>query len=467
MAGDAIPRRLASLPEPGPATPEPVTPADGTARALRAAVTVLAGDAVLADVRRPDWAGLAAEHRREPFGRAQRRALIARDDCPDELARTLLTPWDSLVAARLVARRRPVPRWAWAAALERIGETRPAFLRQVLRTEPVDDLLHTVPRLDLLIRAVDGFDHNNHDAARDFWAAVGRVVHRHAGTDAAAWLALAAALPGHRGRLPSLLRQATDPTPTTPTGRADLRVLAQAPAPVLAGIVAGLPDAALAEMHDRDVRPRPARDGLTAMVLDQFAAAGVPSRLLFARWAYAAPQAGAEARAWTHGLDPMLDRLTIAAAEYRPELRRRLAALVPEPAPAADLVAALLASADAVRAEALLARAPEPLPWDRLLGAHLPGHVVCALAARADCPEELLRSLPADRLGLVAGHSPGAARAALKALDRVPHAFGVLTRVRAAAVLDDRELLSIARPVRHVLDYARTLPDDDPFVRLL
>jgi curli biogenesis system outer membrane secretion channel CsgG len=73
--------------------------------------------------------------------------------------------------------------------------------------------------------------------------------------------------------------------------------------------------------------------------------------------------------------------------------------------------------------------------------------------------------LPAKRLDLVAGQSPGAARAAVTALDRSGNPFGVLHRVRAAAVLDDRELLAIARPARHVLQYAHAAPDG--FVDLL
>jgi hypothetical protein len=477
MTVDRLVSWMASLVDPIP----PVEPASQVAGPLRGAGTVLDGDAVLAGVARPDWAELAAEHRREPFGRVQRRVLVARRDCPDELTRALLTPWDPLVAARLVARRQPVPQWTLAPALARIGELRPSLLRHALSAATVDALIHGTPRLDLLVRAVDGYDHNHHRLVRTFWEAAGRALHRHAGDDHTTWLARAAALPTYRGSLAHLLRR---PVAPTPAAEADLRMLAQAPNQVLAEVVAALPDATLDTMHRRDLYRLRGREWVTAMVLDRLVAAGVPARPLFARWTYWSVASPA-IRAWAHGLDPWLDRANLIAAETDADLRRRLAAdLRRQPAgcdpvadsdadlhrrpaegdPVADLPAALAASPDPVHAEALLQRVAS-VPWDRLLDAPLPVHAACALAARADVPEAFARTLPAKRLDLVAGQSPGAARAAVTALDRSGNPFGVLHRVRAAAVLDDRELLAVARPARHVLQFAHAAPDG--FVDLL
>ncbi|SFY19754.1 hypothetical protein OH786_33125 [Streptomyces atratus] len=85
--------------------------------ALRAARTVLDADAVLT-AGPVDWSALAAAHRREPFARTQRRGLIARTDCPDDVTAALLTPWDPGVANRLVARQHQLP----ASAPERLPD---------------------------------------------------------------------------------------------------------------------------------------------------------------------------------------------------------------------------------------------------------------------------------------------------------------------------------------------------------
>ncbi|WP_285632543.1 hypothetical protein [Actinoallomurus iriomotensis] len=169
-------------------------------------------DAVLSAARRPDWDALAGEHRREPFERSQRRALIAHPDCPDALTRALLTPWDSLVAGRLASRRRAVPPWAWRAALTRIGEMRPWFFRRVLTEETVEELILTTPRLDLLVRAVAGYDHNGHREARAFWECAGRLLRSRLHDDRDGWPAAAAALPSHPGTFTGLLRRIQTPS---------------------------------------------------------------------------------------------------------------------------------------------------------------------------------------------------------------------------------------------------------------
>ncbi|MFC7647526.1 hypothetical protein ACFQX6_48690 [Streptosporangium lutulentum] len=47
--------------------PAVTAPTDGLSGRLRSAATVLDGDAVLSEMRKADWAVLAAEHRREPL----------------------------------------------------------------------------------------------------------------------------------------------------------------------------------------------------------------------------------------------------------------------------------------------------------------------------------------------------------------------------------------------------------------
>ncbi|MEV6868722.1 hypothetical protein AB0M44_48095 [Streptosporangium subroseum] len=328
-------------------------PTGGLSGRLRSAATVLAGDAVLSEMRRPDWAVLAVEHRREPFGRVQRRALIARPDCPDALTTALLTPWDSFVAGRLVARRQPVARWARQAALARIGEVRPSILRHVLSNETVEEMILTTPRLDLLVRAVDGYDHNHHREARAFWECVGGLLRRHPSADRLVWPAVAAALPSHPGTFANLLRRVEKMPIPVPAEQADLRILAQAPDAVLADVIADLSDPLLTQMERRDLHPRRTRGHLISMVLDRFVSAGIPPREIFARWAYAVPCTPAT-RSWARGLDPLLDQVNKRSAAYDVTLRRLLAAGSPPPGATADLVGALRGCTDPIESEALL-----------------------------------------------------------------------------------------------------------------
>lgn len=333
--------------------PAVTVPTDGLSGRLRSAATVLDGDAVLSTMRQSDWTVLAAEHRQEPFGRVQRRALIARPDCPDALTNALLTPWDSFVAGRLVARRQPVPRWTWQAALARIGEMRPSFLRHVLSDETAEEMILTTPRLDLLVRAVDGYDHNHHKEAQAFWACAGGLLRRHLGADRSVWPAAAAALPSHPGTFANLLRRVEKTPIPVPAEQADLRILAQAPDAVLADAVADLSDPLLTHMERRDLHPRRTREHLISMVLDRFVSAGIPPRGLFARWAYTTRSTPAT-RSWAQGLDPLLDEANKRSAAYDVTLRRLLAAGSPPPGAVSDLVGALRACADPIESEALL-----------------------------------------------------------------------------------------------------------------
>ncbi|MDP9848776.1 hypothetical protein [Streptosporangium lutulentum] len=445
--------------------PAVTAPTDGLSGRLRSAATVLDGDAVLSEMRKADWAVLAAEHRREPFGRVQRRALIARPDCPDALTTALLTPWDSFVAGRLVARGRGVPRWTWQAALARIGEVRPSFLRQVLSDETVEEMILTTPRLDLLVRAVDGYDHNHHRETRAFWECVGGLLRRRLGADRSGWTAAAAALPSHPGTFANLLRRiGKTPTPV-PAEQADLRILAQAPDAVLAEVVAHLPDVLLTHMERRDLHPRRTREHLISMVLDRFVAAGIPPRGLFARWVYYTVWRTPAARSWAHGLDPLLDEANKRSAAYDVTLRRLLAAGSPPSGAASDLVGALRACTDPIESEALLTSVlgenGSP-PWRELIDTHrdaaLPPHLLCTLAAREGFPETLARALPADLLPLLAGQSPAAARVAVTAPHRIYDSQGLFHRIRAARVVTDEELPAMSRPAREILRYASTLP---------
>ncbi|MGK5557134.1 hypothetical protein ACSNOI_36550 [Actinomadura kijaniata] len=462
---------LAELPAP-PARP-PARPAAEVAERLRAAPSVRDGDAVL-DASGPlDWAGLAAEHRRAPFGRTQRRALVARPDCPDAFLTELLTPWDSGVANR---RGGPMPRWALRTAAERIGEMRPSFLRAGLSEETVEEMILGASHLDLLVRAVDGYDHNHHPRARAFWEGAGVLLWSRLGADRAAWLAASALLPRHPWTFAHLVRAARR-RPAVPAERADLRVLAQAPDGVLAEVVAGLPDRTLDAMAEpaRNLR---ARGVLTGMIVDRLAASGTPPREPFARWAFGSSCEPAT-RVWAHGLHPSLDSSNRNAAVYDVRLRRLLAARFPARRPT-DLVAALRSCPDAIRAEALLTAAcgTEGSPdWRALVRAQrrrsLPDHVLGALVARAGFPARLARALPTrGSIGLhqmVAAQSPEAARAAVTALHRLHNTDGVLARIRATGILPDEEILATGRPARDVLVFAytlsrRTTPAEDGFL---
>ncbi|MFC7647527.1 hypothetical protein ACFQX6_48695 [Streptosporangium lutulentum] len=91
---------------------------------------------------------------------------------------------------------------------------RPSFLRQVLSDETVEEMILTTPRLDLLVRAVDGYDHNHHRETRAFWECVGGLLRRRLGADRSGWTAAAAALPSHPGTFANLLRRiGKTPTP--------------------------------------------------------------------------------------------------------------------------------------------------------------------------------------------------------------------------------------------------------------
>ncbi|MBC6462817.1 hypothetical protein [Actinomadura sp. HBU206391] len=441
-----------------PARAVPVGELSGS---LRSAATVLDCDAVLSAIREPDWTALIAEHRRDPFGRVQRRALIARPDCPDPLTAALLSPWDSLVAGRLVARHRRLPRWVWRAALARIGELRPSFLRHVLSDETVEELILTTPRLDLLVRAVDGYDHNHDKVAQAFWECAGALLRRHLGADRSAWLAAAAAVPSHRGTFAGVLRRIAQRSSAASAEQADLRVLAQAPDAVLADVIADLSDPQLIHLERRDLGPR--RTELMSMILDRFVAAGVPPRRLFARWANG-PRCTPAARSWAHGLDSALDRRNEHSAAYDVTLRRLLATGSSPQGAVVDLVSALRTCTGPIEAEAMLTSAvgqDGSPPWDELIHAHLdsplPAHLLCTLAAREGFPATLARALPADRLPLIAAQSPAAARTAVTALHRTSNSWGLLYRIRAAQVLSDEELLATSRPAREILWYACSL----------
>ncbi|MEU1505397.1 hypothetical protein [Kitasatospora sp. NPDC005748] len=440
----------------------------GPTAGLRAARSVLECDAVLAAAP-VDWPALAAAHRREPFERRQRRALIARRDCPDAFTAELLTPWEPAVANRLVARQQELPPWAWRPGLARIGELRPSLLRHVLTGENAADLLHATPRVDLLVAAVDGYDHN-HRQVHGFWEAVGVALRAGTGADPRAWRTAAERFPGHRGSLRGLLRGLGRPAAGA-AGRPDLRVLVQAPPEVLAALVGRLGDDELAAMAEHPLRRLRTREYFTWTVLDRLHRAGVPPRALFARWALGVYGNGdaTAIRAWLHGLDDRLDQFIDHLAHTDAELRRLLAERRPPEPPAADLPARLRRCAGPVEAQAVLDGSRHACggpPWAELVRAHartpLPEPVLCVLADRAGFPDELARALPRERLTRLAPHGPATARAALADLRTTSTASDLIERVRRAAVLDDRELLAAIRPAREALRHGHHLPPQAP-----
>ncbi|MFD9127760.1 hypothetical protein [Kitasatospora sp. NPDC059571] len=431
---------------------------------------------MLAAVPAPDWPQLAAAHRREPFGLSQQRALIARPDCPDALTAALLTPWQPRLANRLAARRRPLPAAVWRPGLVRLGELRPSLLRHVLAhpdgpaERTAADLLDGTPRVDLLVRIVDGYDHNHGAPAGTFWAAVGSALREELGADPDAWRAAAALVPHHPGRLAPLVRRIRHGA----TGAAlpdgpDLRVLAQAPPAVLAAVLAGLDDARLDRLADRSWGRLRAREALRAGVLARIRAAGAPPRALYTRWAYGPSHRHLATTVWLFGADPDFDRRTREAACTDPALRSALAArhavdATPGTAPAT----ALRGCADAITAEAVLTEfvgePARPAPWAELLTAHhaapLPEPVLCALAARAGFPPELAEALPPARQRWLARHSPAAARAVLARPDAWSDPW-LLEQILSGRVLTATETVALLRPAARALRHGRWLRPGD------
>lgn len=418
---------------------------------LRAAATVTACEAVLTAT--PDWDLLADEHRREPFGRAQRRALVARQDCPDTLLRDLLTPWDSLVAGRLRLAHRPVPDWMRPVLLSHIGDVHAELVRRLVTLDTVEDVIAGVARLDLLVRAMDGSGGTGRTWL--FWQAAGHLLWRHSNADIGAWLAAAARFPAHPGTLASLLRRVRrDPVPP-PVQAVDLRLLAHAPDQPLAELIDALPDDVLAQMGERDLTGSWHRTYARDEVLDRFAMAGVAARAVFARWMF---RCEPRTRAWAYGLDPDQDERTRHLSRQDAGLRRLIAA--PVPLPVRDPVAALRAARDPFESEAVLVALTgdgDALPWPELVAAHRerpwPDHVLCVLTDRKDLPGPLAGALADDLLERAAATSPAAARLVLPALGLQRDPSGTLRRIHRGEVLGDEEILSECRPAGRLIRY--------------
>ncbi len=448
-----------------PAGPHPLQPAELVDRRLRAADTVARCDAALTGPFRLDWPGLAAAHDRRPYGRPQRRALVARPDCPDDFTLDLTTPWDPLVAARLSARRREVPGPIRRALAARIGEVRPALVRAALADAPngeetAAELITAVPHLELLVRAVDGFDHNHVRHAITFWTALAELLRPQCGDDPRAWHAASANAANWPGTFASLLRQVVKPR-ALPTGTPDPRLLTHAPGPVLAEIVGAVDD------WSGTPGTRGRQGGL---FLEKLVAAGVAPRPVFAEMTYAAYPSVA-VRVWAAGLLPRLDELNRLSAMHEPELRRALAALRPHRTPVTDLVAELRGCPGAIEAEAVLAAVVGDLgdvPWAELERAHqeepLSEAVLCALADRPGFPPTLVTGLSARRLPSLARSNAHIARATLVGPGSPHEKRHWIALVRAARTLADDELLATARPAQDTLQYLRDThrctPDD-------
>jgi hypothetical protein len=429
----------------GPPVVSHVEPVGDTLARLRGADTVLRADAVLPSC--PDWTGLIAAHDAEPFGRVQRRALIARRDCPDSFVHALLEPWDSLVAGRLTGRR-VVPDELLHAVAERIGEIRPSLVRLMLSERSAAEFIRAVPHLALLFDAVDGYDHNHGRQHRAFWVALGELLSEHCGIDTRRWLAAAGNAAIWPGTFANLVRRLD--APDIRTDDPDPRVLAHAPDAVLATIIAALPDPDVGGhwfRRSRDARP------LKSMLLERLVAAGVPARPVFALWVYGSHPSSA-VRVWAHGHHEHLDTVNSGSAQYDVGLRTGLADRYPYQGTVTDLVAELRACTTAVQAEAVLAT-QAAVPWTVLVDAHraepLPSVAACALASRMEFPAALVDALPERLLELLAHQNPVTARAALA--DRsIRHRVGLINKIRAHGTLADAELTATIRPARDLID---------------
>ncbi|MGW2089543.1 hypothetical protein [Streptomyces sp. NPDC001880] len=457
---DALMRSFAARPAPT----HSAGPEEAIA-ALRAAGTVLGADAVLA-AGPVDWSALAAAHRREPFARIQRRALIARTDCPDDLTAALLTPWDPGVANRLVARQQELPAFAWWPCLQRIGETRPALLRHVLTEANLPEVLRSVRYIDELVRAVNGHDHNNVRASEAFWKAAGAELHTRLGDDPRSWYVAARRFPVHHGTLEELFTGLGKPAQGKERHFPDLRVLLTAPAEVVVAVVAELDDEELrraAEDSWHGVRYQHAFRSTVTLPLH---AAGVPPRALFARWA-AWGRSSVDCL-WLYGLDERLDESLVAEADRDPVLRRGLAALRRPRPLGTDPVAELRTCTDSVAAQAVLdgACGDTTTPWPALVRAHaaesLPRSVLCALAARPGFPDVLAQALPGPSRFHWSTHGPAAARAALAVIDGTFMYDRMVRRIRASGVLDDESVADAVRPASAALRHGYEQPRDAP-----
>lgn len=473
--------------------------------ALRTARTVNACDALL-DAASVDWAAVAAAHALEPFPRTPSRALIARRDCPDALTAALLTPWHPQVANRLAARQKERPSTAGRSPgrryqprppalryelpdtvrhllLPRLSGLRVPLLRLLLTADKTREVVCATTRLDRLVAAVDHCDFNHVQKMYAFWDVVGDELRAALGEDQKAWRTAADRLPRHRGSLRSLLDGLGEPVPGSRRHSPDLRVLTQAPPKVLAAVIAGLEDKALEGAAEVFTRPNGVRigDEFLGTAVARVERAGVPARRVFARWAstcwYAWDREPAAA-AWLYGLDEKLDEQLDRLASTHPRLRRRIAATQPERPPATDLVAELRANPGAVQAQLVLdASCADDTPWTLLVEAHtaepLPKSVLWVLAARDGIPTALVDALPTAPLSTLAGQGPWAARMALANLpDPTPDhnllhynpsiVTSTIHEARSAGGLDDRTVLTTARPAGAVLLYGRDLSPDAP-----
>ncbi|MFJ1757410.1 tetratricopeptide repeat protein [Kitasatospora sp. NPDC088134] len=486
-------------------------PVADTVAALRATRTVLEGDALLSGTP-TDWSALAAAHRQEPFDHEQMRALVGRPDCPDDFSAVLLTPWDDVLGNRVSARRTRLSEPVRRILLASSDRLRRPLLRLLVTVDDAADTVRRARRLDLLVRAVDGFDHHHLHESAAFWDAVGAALRELLGEDRAAWERAALLLPEFPGTLRQLAVVAgRPPTPpaAAPTGRPgrtappgpeseapaggpavahapDLRVLAHAPAAVLVAVLAEHDDAPLARMAEpctRRDRGR-VREGneLLVPLLERIRLAGVPPRPLFAAWAagslFALPGAP-RVCAWLYGMNPSLDRSIDRRSSVSATWRQEIAAGRP-PRPAADdLVAALRGAAGPVEAQLVLEGTcgTDRTPWPELVEAHgaepLPEHVVSVLLGRPGFRAELASKLPARRLQELAGQNADIDRAMLGLLpeptppgnlvhDNPRFTHGVLHRVRSAGHLDDATVLRSVRPASAALGHGRALWPRDP-----
>ncbi len=456
---------------------------------LRAATCVQAADLVLAEEGGLDWPRLAEAHRTRAFGRVQRRALIGRADCPGPMAALLLDPFDPLVAGRgspavdifttpHASQAGRYPPQVVLAAVSRVGEVRHAFFHHALLFGgfPAEQMLTTARRIDLLTAVFAYRTRWSCPAVEIFWPALGVLLRARLGRRGAAWWFVATRILRYRGGLDSLLARACSGDVADEASTVDmpeLQVLAQAPGPVIAELLDGLPDSILdrlATVPSWWRRPRAvlARTGL---------AAGARLRREYAHWIREAHDGGPDVDTVVRLLPVAAGTLLAADLDLRVRwdvrLRRRLAQLCAGAVEySGDLPGALYSCTDPVGAEAVLAAAlPDHArpPWASLIAAHaarpLPVPVLCALADRAGFPPQLAADLPSDVLREIACRSR---IAALQALGRNPLRPGFLTATQLDRLVLDglvtiAEVFNLVRPAAPVLAWALapvTVPDD-------
>ncbi|MQY03645.1 hypothetical protein [Actinomadura macrotermitis] len=179
---------------------------------------------------------------RDREGRFLADLLPARRSQADPRLAALLdvpAPWHRAPRAGLRRISGPPAADPWPL-LQQLGQVRWSRLSQKLNEQNLPEVLRDTPRIDLLIRVVDGSRHFDAAYARAFWDRIGVRLRAALGTDPQVWFLAAERLPVHRGRLDDLPGRLWRPAPRIGPVYPDMRVLAQAPPEVLTELGARL-----------------------------------------------------------------------------------------------------------------------------------------------------------------------------------------------------------------------------------